>query len=238
MAYTDDPMGPRRRALVDGLAGNTGISGAMPGGVGLPQIGGAPTKKPVAAGFTGGLIDGQFVGGNKYASADQLPGAANAPAAPAAQPAGPFQSANASVSGYLQDATRDFAPTLRGIKDEAGRKSALNQYLTSLEPEVAKRGGHISDIHGDGANVDGRRIDFFRDIEGAADPQYLDVTDQASAPQGQRGGMNPLFAGSSVAPMLQGDPSANIQNAMQQMGALGNTSRIQQLIAALSGGQQ
>jgi hypothetical protein len=209
MAYTDDPMGPRRRALVDGLAGNTGISGAMPGGVGLPPIAGAPAAPaPVAA-------------------------------PPAAKPAGPFQSGNASVSGYLQDATRDFAPTLRGIKDEAGRKSALNQYLTSLEPEVAKRGGHISDIHGDGANVDGRRIDFFRDIEGAADPQYLDVTDQASAPQGQRGGgMNPLFAGSSVAPMLQGDPSANIQNAMQQMGALGNTSRIQQLIAALSGGQQ
>jgi len=149
--------------------------------------------------------------------------------------AGPFQSGNASVSGYLQDAMNAFAPTIRGIADEAGRKKALNDYVSSLAPEVEKRGGHMSDIRGDGATVDGRRIDFFGDIEGKALPQYLDVTDQANAPQGMAA--RPMFAGSTIAPALQGDAQGNIQQALSQFGQAQDGSLIQQLIAKLQGGQ-
>jgi hypothetical protein len=55
---------------------------------------------------------------------------------------------------------------------------------------------------------------------------------QAAAPQA--GG---LFKGSSIPQMLQGDASAGIQQALANIGGLSNPSRIQQLIAALSGGQ-
>ena len=149
------------------------------------------------------------------------------------QNAGPFQSDNASVSGYLTDAVRAFAPTIRGIADETGRKTALNNYLTSLIPEIERRGGRISDIRGDGANVNGRRIDFYRDIEGAADPQYLDVTDQQNgAPAGR--GAAPSFAG-GLSTLLTGDPMAGIQAAIAKYA--GPSQNLRALLAQLGGGQ-
>lgn len=63
----------------------------------------------------------------------------------------------------------------------------------------------------------------------------------AGAASAQGAGLNagrPSFAGSTVAPMLQADAQSNIQQALQNIGGLSNTSRLQQLIAALSGGGQ
>jgi hypothetical protein len=154
-------------------------------------------------------------------------------AAPAAAPApGPFKSDNASYSGYLQDAMNAFAPKLRGIADEAGRKSALADYLNQIAPEVQARGGSLGNIHGDKATVNGRTIDFFGDIEGAATPQYLDVTDEKPAAQG---GMTPMPT--SVNPILQGDAGANIQNALSGIGAASQSNILQQLIQQLQGGR-
>jgi hypothetical protein len=203
--YNDDQ--PRKKALVDALGGADDPSPlGMPGSVGNPNTG------------IGGAV-----------SAPPLQADAPAPIAPPKPSA--FQSGNASVSGYLTDAMNAFAPKIRGIADEAGRKSALNSYLQEISPEVQKRGGNISNIgNSDKATVNGRTIDFFGDIEGAATPQYLDVTDQANAPQG--GGM---FAGSSISPMLQGDASAGIQSALQNIGGINDNTRLQELIKALGG---
>lgn len=143
-----------------------------------------------------------------------------APAAPAG-PASPFQSQNMSTRGYLDEAVRAFAPTVKGIADEAGRKSAVEQYLRDLTPEVQRRGGTITGIQGENATVDGRIIDFFRDIEGAADPQYLDKTDEV-----QNGGMG----GGAGLDMLGGDPLAAIQQALSQYG---NSANLQALLAQL-----
>jgi len=97
---------------------------------------------------------------------------------PAMAPVSPFSSPNTSVRGYLDEAIRAHAPAVKGIADEAGRKSSVESYLRSLAPAISARGGSLSDIKGEKARVDGRLIDFYRDIEGAADPQYLDVTDE------------------------------------------------------------
>lgn len=145
-----------------------------------------------------------------------------------------FQSPNQSVRGYLDEAMKAFAPTVKGIADEAGRKSAVEKHLQSLLPEIQKRGGSLSDIRGEKARVDGRMIDFYRDIEGAADPQYLDVTDEGPA---QGGGARPMFAGSSIAPLLHGDAQANIQQALSGFGQAQDDSLLQRLIAQLQGGQ-
>ena len=102
-------------------------------------------------------------------------------APPAAAAPGAFQSQNATVRGYLDEAVRAHAGTVQGIKDEAGRKASVEQYLQTLLPEVQKRGGNMTDIKGEKAMVDGRLIDFYRDIEGAAEPQYLDDTDGGGA---------------------------------------------------------
>lgn len=148
---------------------------------------------------------------------------ADAPGLAAPVPKKPFQSGNASVSGYLGDAMRNFAPTIQGIRDEAGRKSALKNYLTEIAPEVQARGGSLTDIRdSDKARVDGRVIDFFGDIEGSATPQYLDVTDEATrAPQG-------------ISPILGGDAMNNIQSALGKFGQAPDF--IQQLLAKLQQG--
>jgi hypothetical protein len=231
MAYTDDPMGPRRRALVDGLAGNTGISGAMPGGAGMPQIGGlmdagakmTPGGNAAKAGFGAGM------GGIMDAAAKMAPGGslAKPPDGATAPAATPFTFGRDSVSSIL--GAYDHTP--------AGLQKAFAEH-----PELAASGAKITGSKGDKIidPTTGRAVDVIQAAgEGGKAWQWLDGDGGGGAPQGKMGGgMNPLFAGSSVAPMLQGDAQGNIQNAMQQMGALGNPSRIQQLIAALSGGQQ
>lgn len=218
-------------------AGNTGING-VPNPAQLQ--GGQPSPNGFGAGVVAGIPTMAKAAGVESLAKPAVPSdsvdapqATSAPAASAAPK--PFQSGNASVSGYLTDAMHAFAPTIRGIADEAGRKKALNEYVTSLTPEVQARGGQISDIHGDGANVNGRRIDFFGDVEGAATPQYLDVTDQQNAPQAA-GGMRPAVG--MAAPPLQGDAQANIQAALGKFSGAQDNNYIQQLIAALSGGQQ
>lgn len=155
-------------------------------------------------------------------------------AAPAPIAPKPFQSGNASVSGYLQDAMKSFAPTIHGIKDEAGRKSALKDYLTSIAPEVQSRGGTMTDIGlSDKARVDGRLIDFYRDIEGAAEPQFLDVTDEASQPQ--MGGGNAGLAGAQagIDGLLQGDPMAAIRQALEQLMSGGDKPNLAALLGQL-----
>lgn len=178
-----------------------------------------PRKRIENTGIAGGVQNGTT----------PLDPVASAPVptpAPAAAPtaSSPFQSENRSVRGYLDEAVRSNAGKIKGIADEAGRKAANEQFLQSLVPEIQARGGSISDIRGDKARVDGRMIDFYRDIEGAADPQYLDVTNEG-------GGAAP----GAISPLLMGQNSgANIADALNKFGQ--PTDLMQQLIARLQGG--
>lgn len=162
----------------------------------------------------GGQIDQQMP-----SAPAPIGGPAPAGPAPMAAPKSPFESQNQTVRGYLDEAVKFNAGNIKGIKDEAGRKSANEAFLQSLIPEIQKRGGSISDIRGDKARVDGRMIDFYRDIEGAADPQYLDVTDQGPVDAGgefmNAGG--PSMGGALLDSALTGDPMAQIQQALAQM---------------------
>lgn len=56
---------------------------------------------------------------------------------------------------------------------------------------------------------------------------------ERAAPQGGGG----MFAGSSIAPLLQGNASSNIQSALGNIGGAGDDSLIQRLIAQLRGAQ-
>lgn len=186
---------------------------------------------------TGGTMSGSLTSGKPPVLDQPIAAPTSTPPvdAPAPSPS-VFQSQNATTRGYLDEAMRAFAPTVKGIKDEAGRKTAIEGYLQSLMPEIQKRGGNISDIRGEKARVDGRMIDFFRDIEGAADPQYLDVTDEGPA---MGGGMadpsgGGLIGGAQLDSALTGDPLAKIQQLIAQMS--GSRPNFAALMQQLGGG--
>ena len=195
---TNDPMDPRKKALVDAMGG---------GGLQAP----AGTPPPIEG---------------------PPPAAAPAPALPKS----PFESQNTSVRGYLDEAMRAHAGTVKGIGDEAGRKASVQSYLESLAPEIQKRGGNISDIRNEKARVDGRMIDFYRDIEGAADPQYLDITDERPAGGAPQGMGMPSFGGSTINPMLQGNAQEGIQSALS--GLTQRSPQLDELLKQLTGGAQ
>jgi hypothetical protein len=251
MAYTDDQMGPRRRALVDGLAGNTGISGAMPGGMGMPQIGGlmdagakmTPGGNSAKAGFGAGM------GGIMDAAAKMAPGGSLAkPADGAAAPAPTYAPIQGFDFGKLSgtkaydskekysDAVRNFSQALgSGVQVGRNNLGGAVDYAHAHGLGGAKAVGDDKIDFGDGAGP----IDVVKSDGSIWFQNGPDRLGPAAGAQGAaQGAAHPSFAGSTVAPMLQGDAQSNIQGAMQQMGALGNTSRIQQLIAALSGGGQ
>lgn len=181
--------------------------------------------EPMGMGAMGGAGGGPGMTSGKQPTLDQIAGPASPPpisASPSAPVASsPFQSQNATARGYLDEAVRAFAPTVKGIADEAGRKKAVEDYISSLRPEIEKRGGSLGDIRGEKARLDGRMLDFYRDIEGAADPQMLDVTDEGPAMGGGMGGLDAS---------LTGDPTASIQEALAR---LGNSPNLQALLQQL-----
>jgi hypothetical protein len=195
---TNDPMDPRKKALVDAMGG---------GGLQAP----AGTPPPIEG---------------------PPPAAAPAPA----MPKSPFESQNTSVRGYLQEAMKAFEPTVRGIADEAGRKSATQSYLQSLSPEVQKRGGSMSDIRNEKARVDGRMYDFLEDIEGKAGAQMMDITDERPAGGAPQGLGMPSFGGSTINPLLQGNAQEGIQSALS--GLTQRSPQLDELLKQLTGGAQ
>lgn len=213
-------------AALDGIIKKLHGEDDDPAPMGMPG-----TAKNPNTGIAGNLAS--FSAPFSAPSADPMPAS---PLADAPKPSGVFQSPNTSVRGYLDEAMRAFAPQVKSIADEAGRKSAVENYTRSLLPEIQKRGGSLSDIRGENATVDGRIIDFFRDIEGAADPQYLDKTDEVRG-GGGAAGARPMFAGSSIAPLLQGDAQSGIQQALSQFGQAQDGGFLSRLLAQLQGGQ-
>lgn len=151
-------------------------------------------------------------------------------AAPAA-PKSPFESQNRSVRGYLDEAAKAYAPTIKGIGDEAGRKAAAQSYLQSLIPEVQARGGSMSDVRDEKATVDGRVLDFYRDIEGLAEGQALDITDEARGGGSFNSALGMPFGGVALDGALSGDPLDKIQQAIAQMS--GGRPNLDALLAQL-----
>lgn len=122
------------------------------------------------------------------------------PAAPAVPSL--YQSDNASVAGYLQEAMGAKLGDIRKIGDDAGRKSAAEAYIRSLVPEIEKRGGKVGDIRNEKIQIDGQWRDLVRDIDGVAEAQYI-VPDEggparSAAAAGQMMGMPAPAAGSAV----------------------------------------
>lgn len=155
-------------------------------------------------------------------------------AAPPASPKSPFQSDNRSLSGYLQEAAASYRPELIKLQGDTARKSGAESFIRSLEPELRARGWQGGDIRNEKIQVDGRWKDLFRDVDGVAEAQYLDVNDPAPAPGGGMGGGMGLAA-NGLNSLLTGDPMAGIQAAIGQYAGQGDN--IKALLAQLMGGR-
>lgn len=148
------------------------------------------------------------------APVDPMPAQSMA-APPAAK--SPFQSDNKSLSGYLQEAAAHYRPELIKQQGDAARKSSAESFIRSLEPELRARGWNGGDIKNEKLQVDGRWMDLYQDVEGAANPQYADVTD--AGPSGPVGGGVSL---PGMGGLLGGDPLAGIQSALGQYSQQGD----------------
>lgn len=112
-----------------------------------------------------------------------------------------FQSDNRSLGGYLQEAAAAYRPELVKFATEEERKRAAENYIRSLEPELRARGWQGGDIRNEKIQVDGRWMDLYEDVEGKANAQYLDVTDDGTGGGSPAAGVAPgfdNFAGSAV----------------------------------------
>jgi hypothetical protein len=154
------------------------------------------------------------------AGGNGAPGASEAPGVSAAK--SPFTFGQSSV---------------RSILDRYPHTPAGLQQAFAENPELAgasKIGGSKGDKILDPST--GRWIDVIQAAgEGGKAWQWLDDEGTAT-PQAAMGGGG-MFGGSGLSSMLQGDASAGIQQALQNIGGLNDNSRLQQLIAALSGGR-
>ena len=165
-------------------------------------------------------------------------------------PAADFSRLNA---GYNTDKLND--PNKQSAKYVMGRTLAGFDPTQGISPDVlsALNGLGYGTFSGSGDKLSlsgltdaGRKAGLTGDYTGAdfiqgfkggkgqwsyADPAYEAQNPQASP------GSRPSFAGSTIPTLLQSDAQGNIQQALQNIGALSDTSRLQQLIAALGAGR-
>jgi hypothetical protein len=140
-------------------------------------------------------------------------------AAPAAPQASPFKFSQQSVSEILQR----YPPT------PAGLEQAFKE-----NPQLSESGSRISTLKS-GKIFDpttGRDVDVGLAFgSGGGKGWAWQTGDDAPAARGADGG------GMGLAPLLQADPSTNIQSALSQFGASQDDGFLARLIAQLRGGQ-
>jgi hypothetical protein len=106
-----------------------------------------------------------------------------------------YQSDNKSLSGYLQEAAAAYRPELIKFGSDAERKAAAESYIRSLEPEMRARGWKGGEIKNEKYQDNGRWYDLYRDVDGAAEAQHLDVTDDGAQRAMPMGGGPSSFQG-------------------------------------------
>jgi hypothetical protein len=136
------------------------------------------------------------------------------PDAPAAAP-GPYKSNYGTVSGYLQDAMRAYAPTVQAAKSEQEAKGLAEAYIRSLVPEIQARGGNVGDIKNEKVMIDGKWVDLYRDIGGASEAQYL--VDEGGGGPAPAGGMPALMDTAGTSDYLMGSSLPTDEGTYQEL---------------------
>jgi hypothetical protein len=197
---------PNQRALIQQLGGGSNIAQMGPG-AGRPDA-----LSPDAATASAWRNDpsnplrGMM---QKIAPGEPAPGSA------APKPQG-FSSQNPNGRGYLEEATRWYAPQLQAMTDEGQREQAVESFLRSLAPELQSRGLNVGDIKKEKMQIDGKWVDLYRDItngrgSGAAEAQWLEDNGSGTGLPMQGGGS---MARGNLNALLTGDPMAGIQAAL------------------------
>jgi hypothetical protein len=186
----------------------------------------APTQGDYAKHYADGTRAGQDM------SWMQAQGIAPGEPAPGSKPQG-FSSQNPNGRGYLEEATRWYAPQLQAMTDEGQREQAVESFLRSLAPELQSRGLNVGDIKKEKMQIDGKWVDLYRDItngrgSGAAEAQWLEDNGSGTGLPMQGGGS---MARGNLNALLTGDPMAGIQAALGKYSEQGDN--LQALLAQL-----
>lgn len=233
----DDQDQTKKRNLVDALGGGPAAAGA-PMGIAAPpldpgSVQGPPLENggPLVSSSPGGALslDKSKWNTDGYASPNRV--AQNFGNAPTGFDPAKWADANHQTPKYVS--TR--------LMTEAGdQKDAANRqkYLDAMKEAYGADNFRFNGK--DKISIDGGKS--FVDVWGGSkagiySPAWQDESQQGG-PTPAGGAWRPSFAGSTIAPMLQGDAQGSIQQALGNIGGLSNSNRIQELIAALAGGQQ
>jgi hypothetical protein len=145
--------------------------------------------------------------------------------------AGPYQSHHGSVAGYLQAAMGAYAPTVQAARSEQGAKTLAQNYITSLRPEIEKRGGKVGDIKNEKIQIDGKWVDLYRDIGGASEAQYLVDDGGGSAPMPGASAMLPMSTAAPVDPTVAAAGGSTYEDLLKKIkDALGPDGERQMLL--------
>jgi hypothetical protein len=212
MMYADDELiegRPNQRALIQQLGGGSNIAQMGPG-AGRPDA-----LSPDAATASAWRNDPSNPLRGMMQKLAPTQGIAPGEPAPGSKPQG-FSSQNPNGRGYLEEATRWYAPQLQAMKDEGERERAVESYLRSLVPELQSRGLNVGDIKKEKMQIDGKWVDLYRDItngrgSGAAEAQWLEDNGSGTGLPMQGGGS---MARGNLNALLTGDPMAGIQAAL------------------------
>jgi hypothetical protein len=199
---------PNQRALIQQLGGGSNIAQMGPG-AGRPDA-----LSPDAATASAWRNDPS----NPLRGMMQklAPTQGIAPGEPAPGSKSAFSSQNPNGRGYLEEATRWYAPQLQAMTDEGQREQAVESFLRSLLPELQSRGLNVGDIKKEKMQIDGTGVDLYRDItngrgSGAAEAQWLEDNGSGTGLPMQGGGS---MARGNLNALLTGDPMAGIQAAL------------------------
>ena len=213
--------------MLDGLIKKLNGDEEDPAPLGMPGTPGNPNT-----GISGGL------GNIAQAVAGLQPGAVQA--SPAKSTLGAFANRLEGFdSGKLNDASYNSPKYAigRALSGFDPRQGVTDAVLAALNSSGA--GQQYTRLSGDKVRgQDGRVVDLvrgFNDPNGTGGWQLGLEDEGGPAPAAKRGGG--MFAGSSIAPLLQGDAQAGIQSALGKFGQSQDDSLIQQLIAKLGGAQ-
>lgn len=92
--------------------------------------------------------------------------------------------AGGTYRDVLQGAIKSNLGTIHAAQGDDARKAAAEQVIRGVLPQLEAMGVAVEDVRNEKIKIGGRWYDLLRDVEGAAAPQFLDVTDPAPAAQG------------------------------------------------------
>lgn len=231
----DEQMGPRRKALVGALGGTPPpINTAQPVGSPAPLADAASGEASLKAALGGlGPVSQSYVSSGDAASS----------VASALANLGPTQ--KGLQLGKFAGKLEGFDTGKLNDASYTSPKYAIGRALSNFDPRQGVTDEVLAALNNSGAGQQYKRLSADKVV--GQDGRVIDLVRGLNDPNGTGGWQLGLedapagggavnFGGSTIPALLQGDAQGGIGQALQNIGALGQSGLLQELIARLRGG--